>query len=270
MVRACSPNLPKRLRLLLSLTLPVVLSHSAAQELVPAVWQERELFFTYRSSIAIYSCSTLESRVASILLALGARPDLRITLSNCNASPVPFDLPTTNSGGGTFASRAGYPYGRRTDHLQIVDIHVHLSMPVEMTPDVVTELKADKARRELISQATGNPIPRFDDPIPFAAERRVVTLSHDTVGLEAVECEFLDELVQSSFRSLALRVVRRGFVCDRDRVSRIRPSLDVEALVPTSVNPTSSRSAPATETEDADPGAPADPGGPPATERTPD
>jgi hypothetical protein len=94
------------------------------------------------------------------------------------------------------------------------------------------DLKADKSRRELISRVTGNPIPRFDDPVPFTAERRVVTISYKTVGIEAAECELLDQLITSSFRNLGLRVLGRGYSCDPRRVSNIRPVVNVEALVP--------------------------------------
>ncbi len=211
---------------------------------MPAVWKEHTIFFSYRSSTAVYSCSTLKNRVGTILLAVGARPDMEITVNNCNVSFVPDDVPTTDRGRWTLESGTAPAYDRRTDREQIVDVRVRLSMPVEMTPDVVDELKADKSRRELVSQATGNPIPRFDDPIPFAAQREVVTLSRRTAGLDPGDCELLEELVDSSFRSLGLHVVRRGFACDHGVSWRIPPSLDVEALVATPEAPPPVRSPP--------------------------
>ena len=224
--------------MLLSLVLLATGAQAAAQEPavsqepVTAVWKKDEVLFTYQSSIAIYSCDTLKGRVASILYAVGARPDLEIKVTGCSQSVVPMDTPAIDRSRRTPATASGTSYLPRTDLQQVSTVHVLLSMPVEMTPEVIEELKADKSRRELISRVTGNPIPRFDDPIPFAAERRIVTISYKTVGIEAVECELLDQLVTSSFRNLGLRVVRRGYSCDRHRTSNIRPTLDVEALVP--------------------------------------
>jgi hypothetical protein len=256
------------LRTLLVLLLLATSARGAAQGPVPAVWKEHVIFFSYRSSTATYSCSTLRNRVGAILVAVGARPDLEIALNNCNASFVPADVPATDRGRWTLESGTAPAYDRHTDREQIVDVRVRLSMPVEVTPDVIDELKADKSRRELISQATGNPIPRFDDPIPFAAERQLVTLSHRTAGLDAGDCELLEELVDSSFRSLGLRVVRRGFACDHGGTWRIPPSLDVEALVATPIEGSPSRPMPAGDEKDRDPAVPAAPVEQPAAPAT--
>jgi hypothetical protein len=210
----------------------------AAQAPIAAVWKKAEILFSYQSSIAIYSCDSLRDRVASILYAVGARPDLKIRVTGCSEAVVPIASPAmdpTRRAWGT-GSRSSYP-PPRGEIQQDSTVHVLLSMPAEMTPDVVEELKADKSRRELISRVTGNPIHRFDDPIPFAAERRVVTISHKTVGIEAVECQLLDRLVTSSFKDLGLRVVRRNHSCDRYEVSMIRPTLQVEALLPVEAKP---------------------------------
>jgi hypothetical protein len=241
-------------------------AHGAAQEQVPAVWKEREFVFSYRSSIAIYACTSLESRVASILRAIGARPDLQVKLSNCRettrppgppvSDPVnaPVSVPGSRNARGSLSTSA---LDRRTSVEQNVNVLVRLSMPVEVTPDVVDELKRDKSRRELVSHVTGDPAPRFDDPIVFAAERRVVTLSRDTIGIEPEECELLDQISASGFRELGIRVVSRDFVCDRNRVSLIAPRLDVEALLVASHETDDDRRAPPAGGVEADPGAPA-------------
>jgi len=229
-----------------------------AQEPVAAVWKERAINFTYRSSIAVYSCNALRARVASILRAVGARPDIEIRLANCNESVVvPGAGPTDR-----FDSRSRYESNpildRRNEPEQSVDVRAVLFMPVEMTPDILSELKADKSRRELITRVTGNPLPRFDDPIPFAAQRRVVTLSYETVGLEPAECELLDQLSTSTFPALGLQVQDRNYSCDRKRVSRIRPTLAVQALVPTFLDGEDSTPAAATGGGETHEGAPED------------
>lgn len=236
---------------LLALVLLPPYARAEAQEPVAAVWKERQLHFSYISFMAIHPCYVLRNRIANVLIAVGARPDLRVTLNNCDTS---FTSPTVVAG-----DRTGWPQNpsasgpsayRRTEPLQIVDVRVQLSMPAAMTPDVVAELKADRKRRELIARVTGDPLPLFDDPIAFAAQRKVVTLSHQTTDIEPADCELLEQMVSRVFKSLGVRVVRRGYACDRISVSRIRPKLDVEALVPVTIEPTGSGEIPASSDDE--------------------
>lgn len=239
-----------------ALTVPATCAGAEEQEPVAAVWKEHKLHFSYVGFATVHSCFVLQNRIARVLNAIGARPDLEVTLMNCDA---PITSSTVVAGGGagwpqnptgsssdgwpavpshdgarwpSNAPRSGSGTYRRTEPRQMVDVQVRMSMPAEMTPAVIADLKADRKRRELIAHVTGDPLPLFDDPIAFAAKRKVVTLSHETTGIEAVDCELLDQMASSVFRTLGARVVRRGFTCDRISVSRIRPTLDVEALVP--------------------------------------
>lgn len=235
-------------------------ARAEAQDPVVAVWKERELRFSYLGFLAVHPCHVLQNRIARVLNAVGARPDLEVTLTNCDpsfASPtvvagdgagwpqnpsgsLPGGWPTVSSRDG--ASRLPNPSAsgpgayRRTEPRQVVEVQVRLSMPAAMTPEVIAELKADRKRRELIARVTGDPLPLFDDPIAFAAQRKAVTLSHETTGIEAADCELLDQMASSAFRTLGVRIVRRGYTCDRISISRIRPTLDVEALVPVALH----------------------------------
>jgi len=248
-----------RLPVLLALSLLAIGGRAAAQEPVTAVWQKHKVVFTYQSSVAIYSCDSLRERVASIFYALGARPDLEVKVASCPLSIIPSDSTGYDAGRRTWEAGTGTDYMAPAARQQGSTIIVRLSMPVEMTPEVVEELKADKSRRELISRVTGNPIPRFDDPVPFAAERRVVTLSNKTIGIEAAECQLLDQLVASAFDDLGLRVVRRRYSCDRHRSSTIDPMVDVEVLVPVTAEPRGGPQAPAEAGDETEPGAPEPP-----------
>lgn len=222
-------------------------SQAVDQGPVTAVWKKERIAFAYRSSLSVYSCDALRNRVASILYAVGARPDMEIKITNCSRSVFTPDSTSMNPVNRTWQPGAAPSYARQADYRQVSTVDVLLSVPVEMTPDVVSELKADKSRRELISRVTGDPVPRFDDPIPFAAERRLVTVSYQTVGIEAAECELLDQLVSSSFKDLGLRVVHQGYSCDPRRISNIRPTLDVEALVPVTFESRETGEAPTAE-----------------------
>jgi hypothetical protein len=238
---------------LLTLALLAVTGQGTAQEPVAAVWKERTLFFPYRSAVVVYTCSALEDRVARILRGVGARPDLEVRVSNCSESIPLSDPPMSDSGSwgadgvgswGTLEPTTNRSLTRRTEPQQVVNVRVSLMMPVEVTPEVLEELKKDRSRRELVSRVTGDPAARFADPIPFTAQRQLVTLSRKTIGLEPEECELLDQMSASGFRELGIRVVRRGFVCDPSRISRIAPELEVEALIVTSFESSTAHPAP--------------------------
>lgn len=247
----------RRATALLALTLLATSVQGAAQEQVAAVWKARKLSFSYGSYTTIYSCSALAGRVASILRAVGARDDIKVEVNDCSESitpPVPgiYDP----AGGNTWKPVSDSTLDRRTDRQQFVHVNVRLMVPVEVTPEVLDELKRDKSRRELVSRITGNPAARFNDPILFPAQWQPVTLSHKTIGLSAEECELLEQMSASVFRQLGVREVSRGFSCDPDRVSRIPPVLVVETFLPTPFGSDDAKQTPAAGDDDADPSAP--------------
>ena len=116
---------------------------------------------------------------------------------------------------------------------QTTPVHIQLMVPVVITPEIVEEAERDKSRRALISRVQGNPSASMDDPIYFAAERRQVKLSHETIELEAMDCELLEEMRRTVFRELDLKVTSGSLSCDQE--SYIRPSLTVEALLPVGI-----------------------------------
>ena len=69
----------------LALVLLPPCARAEAQEPVAAVWKERELHFSDRSFMAVQPCRVLQNRIARVLNALGARQDLQVTLTNCDA-----------------------------------------------------------------------------------------------------------------------------------------------------------------------------------------
>jgi len=241
----------------IALSLLAATGHAAepAHEPVTAVWKERLLHFSYRGYSAVYPCKVLENRVALVLAAVGARPDIEVDANQCDTSVT---SATVAPGEGADWTRTmpgtapGYPgtasgpsanriprdgsapgggYYRRTEPRQEVDMRVRLSVPVEVTPAVIEELKTDRKRRELLARVTDDPLPLFDDPVPFTAQRQVLTLSRET-GIEAVDCELVDQMASSLFKDLGVRVLKRNNRCDRGTVSRIPPKVTVEALVP--------------------------------------
>ena len=231
---------------------PVLLSlmtipFATAQEQTAAVLKQHEVDFFYRSAVAPFSCDALERRVMSVLHALGARQDIEVKVSNCNyvinsqttietgqSSSERYRRPSDPwaSSSDPFGSSSDRFRNRMTEREQSSHIRVRLMMPVEVTPEVLEELKKDKSRRELVSRVTDNPNVALDEPIVFPARRENITLSRRTLDLEPDECELLEQMSTSIFRELGLRLVSGRPSCDRDRISRIPPQLTVEALMP--------------------------------------
>jgi hypothetical protein len=215
-----------------------------------AVWRVKEVSFSYRSSVAIYSCKVLHDRVVSILRTLGVRDDLEVKVSGCDVpsfstssdddSTNPW--PTTNAGR-AFDQRNDPFLDPRTSRLnrtnalthanrgQMANVHARVLIPAEVTPEVVDELYRDKSRRELISRVTGNPAAKNNVPVAFAAKWQTVTLSHESIGLEPEECELLEQISNGALKPLGVRIVKKSRNCDPDRVSRIPPQLTAEVLV---------------------------------------
>lgn len=213
----------------------------AADEPITAVYKAQEFSFQYRSSNRYYPCHELEQAVAVILVAVGARDDITVKARNCdfildndNIDPMTgrdtMDPFGREDGFGT-SSRFGRTNDRRE---QYASVRVQLMMPTKVTPQLLKEIEKDKSRRELVSRVTGNMAAAFNDPIVFEAQRQEVTLSQRTIKLRPEHCELLEQMANSVFRRLDVKVVRRSFSCGpRGSVSRIPPQLVAEALLPT-------------------------------------
>jgi hypothetical protein len=52
----------------------------------PAVWKEQRMDFTYMGRTARYSCEGLRDKMRSLLLDLGARRDLKVSVLGCDES----------------------------------------------------------------------------------------------------------------------------------------------------------------------------------------
>src|SRR5688572_2632101 len=215
---------------------------------VPAVLKAREASFVYRSSTRPLSCDQLRQRIANIMRAVGARSDVDVRANDCASFIDPMSM-TDPSRMGRGTQNPMDPYDRsssspldrarssRSDlsdsnRSQSTSVRIKLMMPVEVTPEIVDEVEKDRARRELISRVQGNRNAAMNDAIFFPAERQQVELSHDTIDLEPLDCELIDQLSMGVFRKLDLKVTNRSLACDPSERSYIPPSVTVEALLP--------------------------------------
>jgi hypothetical protein len=69
-----------------------VAAWAAADAPAAGVWTPKQVDFVYRAFTSQYTCDGLRDRMRSILLQLGARPDVEVTTYGCvhTASPQPF------------------------------------------------------------------------------------------------------------------------------------------------------------------------------------
>jgi hypothetical protein len=70
----------------LMVSLPVWAAGQALGNLLPAVWKEQRLEFSYMGRTARYSCEGLRDKMRSLLLDLGARRDLKVSVGACDES----------------------------------------------------------------------------------------------------------------------------------------------------------------------------------------
>ena len=215
---------------------------------IPAVLKARDANFVYRSSTRLLSCDQLRQRIGNIMRAVGARQDVEVRADDCESfidsrlmsdpgrmgrgsqNPMdPYDRSSSSPLDRARSSRSDLSDSNRS---QSTSVRIRLMMPVEVTSDIVEQVERDKARRELISRVQGNRNAAMNDAIFFPAERREVELSHDTIDLDPVDCELLEQLSMAVFRKLDLKVTNRSLACDPRERSYINPSLTVEALLP--------------------------------------
>lgn len=226
---------------------PVATEPAQAEDTPPsritAVWKERRLSFNYGSASTVYECNAMEDRVASVMRAVGARDDVKVRVNGCSHSPSsdPRMNPSVASRTTATMSPAYERYrsqGSAANTRQLATVYITAMLPTEVSDDVYAELEKDKSRRELIARATGNAAARFNDPILFAAQRQQVKLSRDTIGIEAEECELLDQITSTLLPQIDVRVVNRtGTLCSTG--SSLPPQIVVEALMPFYGDPSS-------------------------------
>jgi hypothetical protein len=181
----------------------VLLGISAANsedKTVQAVWKPQQIDFFYQSFSTFYSCDALEDRLEIILRALGAQ-DVKATASGCFTSGP-----------------------SRTPHVKI-----EARVPVEATPEALADLKKDESTRKLTARVRGE---RPEEATAqFPATWKPVSLSIGQLGIQAGECELIDEVKRKVLPKLAIRTVKDQVSCMPYGSNFSQPRLEVEALI---------------------------------------
>ena len=119
-----------------------------------AVWTPKELRFTYMGFTSHYSCDGLADKMRSILLQLGARPDLKIRESPCSGSlgrPTEFPGVTVNM-------NVLVPWDATSANATVTPVPAHWKM-VELSTERDPLREAGDC--ELIEQVKAHVLPLF-------------------------------------------------------------------------------------------------------------
>jgi hypothetical protein len=209
----------------------------AADEIVNAIWKDQEFDFLYRSSTNIYSCSAMRSRVKSVLRAIGADKGLEVSVTGCEEFiiPTPEELEIPPVGRGPQPSNSAAERLRERQRLrpresQFARVRIKMRSPIPATPEALAELEKTKPYRELLGRVTGKDTLQ-EAAAQFPARRQQISLSTRKLDLEPEECELIEQMITEVFPKLQVRVVKKNISCFPPRVSKLKPRLEVEALV---------------------------------------
>jgi hypothetical protein len=221
-----------------------------------AIWKTQELSFTYSSATSVYSCGALRSRVISILRAVGANEDLKVSVSSCQDFFAPPEFPTSRSR--QISPLAGIGRGPA----QLAFVRIRLRNPTPATPDAIAELEKSKGYRELLGRVTGSSEANQEAAAQFPALREQVLLNYRSLRLEPEECELLEQMIREVFPKLGVRVVENSMSCIPRQTTLIKPRVKVEAFIKLPPPDASTQEVPADQTEDtagAEPAVPVEP-----------
>jgi len=170
---------------------------------VSAVWHSQEIEFEYGGGSTMYSCGGLRDVVRRILLRLGAREDLRVTVFGCEVAYLPAR----------------------------VQITLTSAIPAN-DPELLQRLTTYDARRLLIARVRGEKLPTASDleRIP-AVWQRISLVSDRKLRLRPSDCDLVRQIRRAVVPRLGVQVVSDQLNCSSALGSVGRPRLTVDALI---------------------------------------
>lgn len=182
---------------------------NASADPVFAIWRIHRVDFVYHSPTVYYSCSALQAKIGAILRAVGAHTRVVVDVG-CM--------------GGNFVNHA---FARVT-----------LAVPAEATQETIHAATTFDTRERLIARVRKIQLPTSADIARFPAEWQTVSLSHRR-GLHfgPGDCDLLRAMRKQVFPQLSIRIGKGGLRCTSGIATRLRPQLEVTALMPAPAPP---------------------------------
>lgn len=176
----------------------------AEDDTIAAIWQIERIEFVYHSSTVRYSCGNLQRRIAAILQAVGAHSTIGVDLG----------------------CRSG-------DLVRYAHVRLTLAVPVEATEENVRAATDFDTRDELVARLRQTQLPSANDIARFPASWRTVALTRSPpLALGPGDCDLLRAMRDDVFPRLRVRVVSSGLHCGGGANTRIKPRIQVNALMP--------------------------------------
>lgn len=176
----------------------------ADEATVNAIWRVQHFDFTYTSSNVYYSCGALQRKVGAILRAVGAHHRVAVDV-HC-------------MGG---------------DFVRFAFVRVTLAVPAEATQEAVIAATTFDARAQLVARLRKLRLPTAEDIPRFPAAWKTVSLTRNrALRLESGDCDLLRGMRDQLFPKLSIRVSSGGLRCTPGVATRMRPKLEVTALMP--------------------------------------
>lgn len=168
---------------------------------VQATWKTQEIRYSYTGFTTAYNCDAFEDRIKTILRALGAHEQTRVSTQGCNFS--------------------------RPSRTFFVTITTATPVPVAEAP---AKSPADVSKEELLKRL-GVPAAQLDETFP--AQWKTINLARERrLNLQGGDCELMEGLKNHVLPKLSVKVVSDRVQCIPRQVSIQAPELTVSALVP--------------------------------------
>jgi hypothetical protein len=189
---------------------------------VPAIWVTKEVSFTYFGSTALYYCDGLRNKVKWVLKQLGVMDGYKVRIRSCFSTGGPEIR--YGPAGPEFYSGAEY-----TPRVMIEAV-----VPQQVTSELLTELYERQGEIELLARVRGESSVVDNVEAQFTASKRRVTFDDASRRgrIEAGDCELIEQMRDSVFVPLGIKVVEDKMNCVPNRVQRGSVNLELEVLEP--------------------------------------
>jgi hypothetical protein len=172
---------------------------------ITAIWHTQRVELSFHSGTIYYSCDGLRAKIAAILKAVGAQEGVESEL----------------------------PCRRDTVTNQVVT-QITITHPLEATAQNLEAATTYSTQAQLVARLNKTDLPTANDVQRFSAERRMVTLgSQRRLKLDGADCALLLALSEQVFPQLDVQVAKGRLSCSGNSGGRLRPKIQVMALVPT-------------------------------------
>lgn len=170
---------------------------------IQAIWRIHRVDFVYHSPDVYYDCEALQAKIADILRAVGAHRHVQVAM-HCT--------------GGQMVNYA---------HASVT-----VALPEEATQANVKAATTFDTRAQMVAQLRKLSLPTPADIERFPARWQTVRLSHQhRVDVGAGDCDLLRDMHRQVFPKLPVHIIRHNTSCTPGAATRIRPKLEVVALI---------------------------------------